>query len=67
MSCRNKLLLLVACAVAPLLAHADLTQLIDAPTIQSLAEETSGVAAKRHLDASELLDVHFRHPNGISV
>ena len=36
--------------MAPLLAHADLTHLIERPTIAALAQEVSGVAARRNLD-----------------
>ncbi|MEP5837478.1 MAG: M28 family peptidase [Marinobacter sp.] len=54
MSYPARLLLLVSYLLLPQLAHADITRLIDAPTILALAEESSGTVAKRNLDTITL-------------
>ena len=50
----TRLLLLISCLLSPQLTQADITRLIDAPTLLALAEESSGVAAKRNLDTITL-------------
>ena len=50
----KSLLLLILIVCRPEAAVADLTRLVDEQTIAAIAEETSGVSAKRNLDTITL-------------
>lgn len=48
------LLILFSCLLSPQSTLADITRLLEAPTLLALAEESSGVEAKRNLDTITL-------------